>query len=201
MAEEQFKGLIQVYTGDGKGKTTAALGQAIRACGQGLKVIFIQFLKGQAGGEHLFANKFKRQTDCRGRCGGLTMTGDSEPAGDEAILPFEIFQFGKGDLFKKPEQELLQETTEAYEFSKQALVSGKYDLVVLDEIFIAHWRGLLSLQQILDLMQMKPDNVELIMTGRKAPQEVVKRADLVTEMLVIKHPFTEGVRQRPGIEY
>ena len=174
MAEEKFKGLIQVYTGDGKGKTTAALGQAIRAHGQGLKVIFIQFLKSQEGGEHNFAAKFKL---------------------------FEIIQFGKGDLFKKPELELQQETTEAYQFAQKALVSGKYDLVILDEIFIAHWRGFLSLQQLLDLMQMKPGNVELIMTGRRAPQEVVKRADLVTEMLVIKHPFTEGVRQRKGIEY
>jgi len=174
MAEEKFKGLIQVYTGDGKGKTTAALGQAVRASGQGLKVIFIQFLKGQPGGEHLFADKLKL---------------------------FEIIQFGKGDLFKKSEQELLQETTEACEFAKQVLVSGKYDLVILDEIFVAHWRGLLSLQQLLDLMQLKPGNVELIMTGRKAPQEVVKRADLVTEMLVIKHPFAEGVQQRKGIEY
>jgi len=219
MAEGQFKGLIQVYTGDGKGKTTAALGQAIRACGQGLKVIFIQFLKSQQGGEHLLADKFKLQTDCRGRNGGLAMTGESEPAGDEAILLqtqkrhceepagdeaillFEIVQFGKGNLFKKSDQELLQETTEAYEFAKQALVSGKYDLVILDEIFIAHWRGFISLQQVLDLMQMKPGNVELIMTGRKAPQEVVKRADLVTEMLLIKHPFSEGVKQRRGIEY
>ena len=174
MAEEQFKGLIQVYTGDGKGKTTAALGQAVRASGQGLKVIFIQFLKGQEGGEHLFSDKLKL---------------------------FEIIQFGKGDLFQKSEQELLQETAEAYQFAQKALVSGKYDLVILDEIFIAHWRGFLSLQQLLDLMQMKPGNVELIMTGRRAPQEVVKRADLVTEMLVIKHPFTEGVRQRKGIEY
>jgi len=219
MAEESFKGLIQVYTGDGKGKTTAALGQAIRACGQGLKVIFIQFLKSQEGGEHNFAARFKLQTDCRGRCGGLAMTGErepagneailpqtqtrhcEEPAGNEAILPFEIVQFGKGDLFQKSEQELLQETTEAYQFAQKALVSGRYDLVILDEIFIAHWRGLLSLQQLLDLMQLKPGNVELIMTGRKAPQEVVKRADLVTEMLVIKHPFSEGVRQRRGIEY
>jgi cob(I)alamin adenosyltransferase len=174
MTEGQFKGLIQVYTGDGKGKTTAALGQAIRACGQGLKVIFIQFLKSQSGGEHNFAEKFK---------------------------PFEIIQFGKGDLFKKPDDELLRETGEAYEFAKKALVSGRYDLVILDEIFVAHWRGFLSLQQVLDLMQMKPANVELIMTGRKAPQEVVKRADLVTEMLLIKHPFSEGVQQRKGIEY
>ena len=174
MAEGQFKGLIQVYTGDGKGKTTAALGQAIRAYGQGLRVIFIQFLKGKGGGEHIFSDKFK---------------------------PFEIIQFGKGDIFKKPEQELLKETREAYEFAQKAIASGKYDLVILDEIFVAHWRGLLSLQQILDLMQMKPVNVELVMTGRKAPQEVVKRADLVTEMLVIKHPFSEGVQQRKGIEY
>jgi len=174
MAKEQFKGLIQVYTGDGKGKTTAALGQAVRACGQGLRVIVIQFLKGQEGGEHLFAAQFK---------------------------PFEIVQSGKGDLFNKPEQELLQETTEAYQFAQKALAGGKYDLVVLDEIFVAHWRGFLSLQQVLDLMQMKPGNVELIMTGRKAPQEVVKRADLVTEMLLIKHPLAEGVQQRKGIEY
>jgi cob(I)alamin adenosyltransferase len=226
MAEVPFKGLIQVYTGDGKGKTTAALGQAVRACGQGLKVIVVQFLKGQAGGEHLFAEKLKQRTDCRGRSGGLAMTNKSgatddaailpagtdrhaalamtserEPAGDEAILPFEIIQFGKGDLFKKSEQELLQETKQAYEFAQKALTGGKYDLVVLDEIFIAHWRGLLSLQQVLDLMQLKPDNVELIMTGRKAPQEVVKRADLVTEMLVIKHPLAEGIQQRKGIEY
>ena len=219
MAEQDFKGLIQVYTGDGKGKTTAALGQAVRACGQGLRVIFIQFLKGQEGGEHLFAEKLKQQTDCRGRGGGLAMTdkrepaGDEailpqkqkrhceEPAGDEAILPFEIIKFGQGDLFKKSEQELLQETMQAYEFAQKALVSGKYDMVILDEIFIAHWRSLLSLQQILDLMQKKPGQVELVMTGRKAPQEVVKLADLVTEMLSIKHPFTEGIQQRKGIEY
>jgi cob(I)alamin adenosyltransferase len=74
-------------------------------------------------------------------------------------------------------------------------------MVVLDEIFIAHWRGLLSLPQLLDLIEMKPANVELILTGRKAPQEVVRRADLVTEMLMIKHPFSEGIGQRKGIEY
>ena len=174
MAEKDFKGLIQVYTGDGKGKTTAALGLAMRASCQGLKVIFVQFLKSQPCGEHFFAEKYK---------------------------PFEIIQFGKGDLFKKSEAELVLEAKQAYEFAERALVSGKYDMVILDEIFIAHWRSLVSLQQILDLMQKKPGNVELVMTGRKAPQEVVKLADLVTEMLLIKHPFTEGMQQRKGIEY
>jgi len=174
MSEQDFEGLVQVYTGDGKGKTTAALGQALRACAQGLRVIFIQFLKTQPGGEHFFTDKYKS---------------------------FEIIQFGKGDLFRKGEEELLQETHQAYEFAMSALSGGKYDMVVLDEIFIAHWRGFVSLPQILDLIKMKPANVELILTGRKAPQEVVRRADLVTEMLMIKHPFAEGVRQRKGIEY
>jgi len=174
MSENDFQGLVQVYTGDGKGKTTAALGQALRACEQGLKVIFIQFLKTQPGGEHLFAQKYK---------------------------PFEILQFGQGDLFEKGEDQLLAETKQAYDYAVKALSGGQYDMVVLDEIFIAHWRGFLSLAQIMDLMKMKPANVELILTGRKAPQEVVKKADLVTEMLMIKHPFSDGVQQRKGIEY
>ena len=174
MSETSSVGLIQVYTGDGKGKTTAALGQAMRACGQGMKVIFIQFLKGQAGGEHYFIEKYQ---------------------------PFEIIQLGKGDILKKSENELLSEATQALEFSRKSLSSGKYDMVILDEIFIAHWRGLISLEQLLKLIEEKPPGVELILTGRKAPAEVIKRADLVTEMLLIKHPFLEGIQQRKGIEY
>jgi len=174
MSEQGFKGLVQVYTGDGKGKTTAALGQALRASAQGLRVIFIQFLKAQPGGEHFFADKYK---------------------------PFEIIQFGKGDLFKKSEEQLVNETRQAYDYAVNALTGVKYDMVVLDEIFISHWRGLISLPQLLELIKMKPDNVELILTGRKAPQEVVRLADLVTEMLMIKHPFSEGIHQRRGIEY
>jgi cob(I)alamin adenosyltransferase len=174
MADKDFKGLIQVYTGDGKGKTTAALGLALRASGQGLKVIFIQFLKGQACGEHTFVRNFK---------------------------PFEIIQFGEGDLFKKSEEVLVKETIRAYEFAQKSIAAGQYDVVILDEIFIAAWRGFISLQQIMALIDSKPDNVELVMTGRSAPPEIIKRADLVTEMLMIKHPFTEGIEQRRGIEY
>lgn len=174
MSETSNVGLIQVYTGDGKGKTTAALGQAMRACGQGMKVIFIQFLKGQTGGEHYFIEEYH---------------------------PFEIIQFGKGDILKKSENELLSEAAQALEFSRKSLSSGKYDMVILDEIFIARWRGLISLEQLLKLIEEKPPGVELILTGRKAPAEVIKRADLVTEMLLIKHPFLEGIQQRKGIEY
>jgi cob(I)alamin adenosyltransferase len=174
MSENQFKGLVQIYTGDGKGKTTAALGLAMRASGQGLKVIFIQFLKSQVCGEHIFVKE---------------------------VNSFEIVQFGEGDLFKKPEDQLMQETRQAYDLAEKSITGGNFDLVILDEIFVAHWRGLVSLQQIFALLDKKPAKVELVMTGRKAPQEVIRRADLVTEMLMIKHPFTEGVPQRKGIEY
>jgi cob(I)alamin adenosyltransferase len=174
MAEHELKGLVQVYTGDGKGKTTAALGQAMRATGQGLKVIFFQFLKGEEGGEHFLAAKHR---------------------------PFEIVQGGSGDIFQKSDDQLMAEARSLLEKAEKALAGGQYDMVILDEIFIAHWRGLISLGDILNLVERRPAGVELVLTGRKAPAEVVKRADLVTEMLMIKHPFTDGVQQRKGIEY
>jgi cob(I)alamin adenosyltransferase len=174
MAEKDFKGLTQIYTGHGKGKTTAALGLALRASSQGLKVIFIQFLKGQTCGEHTFAEQHKL---------------------------FEIIQFGEGNLFKKPDDELVNESIKAYQFTENILQSGKYDMVILDEIFVACTRGFITRKQILNLMRNKPSNVELVLTGRDAPYEVVQSADLVTEMLMIKHPFTEGITQRKGIEY
>ena len=87
------------------------------------------------------------------------------------------------------------------DLARKAILSGDYNMVILDEIFIAHWRGFISLEQLLELIKTKPAHVELVMTGRKAPAEVIKQADLVTEMLMIKHPFTEGIQQRKGIEY
>jgi len=174
MAENKFRGLVQIYTGDGKGKTSASLGLALRAAGQGLKVIVIQFLKGDPGGEHFFAEKYKA---------------------------FEIRQFSRGNIFAKKDEQLMEEAKEAFKFAEETVKGGHYDMVILDELFIAHWRGFIGLQQILDLVQAKPEHVELVMTGRKAPQEVVKAADLVSEVLMIKHPFNEGVKQRKGIEY
>ncbi|MDD5312481.1 MAG: cob(I)yrinic acid a,c-diamide adenosyltransferase [Dehalococcoidia bacterium] len=174
MQDKELKGLVQVYTGDGKGKTTAALGLALRAAGHGMKVIIFQFLKGQPGGEHYFNDKSNS---------------------------FKIIQVGQGDIFQKPDAQLLSEATQTLELARKAIVSGDYDVIILDEIFIAHWRGFISQEQILELMKIKPGHVELIMTGRKAPAEVIKQADLVTEMLMIKHPFAEGIQQRKGIEY
>jgi cob(I)alamin adenosyltransferase len=174
MVEKNSKGLVHVYTGDGKGKTTAALGLAMRAVGQGMKVAFIQFLKGLPSGELLFTQQHK---------------------------PFEIVQISVGDSFKKSKEQLSQEAQQTLAYAEQEIVSGKYDLVILDEIFIAINQGLITVKQLLDLLDAKPGSVELVLTGRKAPPQIIQRADLVTEMLMIKHPFTEGTSARRGIEY
>jgi cob(I)alamin adenosyltransferase len=174
MVEKNSKGLVHVYTGDGKGKTTAALGLAIRAVGQGMKVAFIQFVKGLPCGEHFFAKQYN---------------------------PFEIVQISVGDSFKKSKEQLSQEARQTLAYAEQEIASGKYGLVILDEIFVAINQGLITVKQVLDLLDAKPASVELVLTGRKAPPEIVQRADLVTEMLMIKHPLTEGTSARRGIEY
>ncbi|MCX8126240.1 MAG: cob(I)yrinic acid a,c-diamide adenosyltransferase [Dehalococcoidia bacterium] len=169
------KGLVQVYTGDGKGKTTAALGLALRATGQGFKVIFIQFMKGDPNcGEHRFVEKYH---------------------------PFELVQLFRSDVFTTPKEQLRREAVETMAYAEKAIVGGKYDVVVLDEVLVAVREGLLGVSDLLDLIKKRPENVELVLTGRNAPPEVVKVADLVTEMLMIKHPFTGGVPARRGIEF
>ncbi len=168
------RGYIQVYTGNGKGKSTAALGLALRAVGRGMQVIFIQFLKGEPSGEHFFVEQYK--------C-------------------FEIIRPNNGDCFRQSDTELRPVTGETLAIARDSLTNGKYDLVILDEIFAALGRNLLTTGQIIELMENKPDDVELVMTGREAPQEVIQRADLVTEMSAAKHYYDKGVKLRRGIEY
>ncbi len=168
------KGLIQVYTGDGKGKTTAALGLALRATGQGLRVLFIQFVKGRISGEHRYVDKYH---------------------------PFELVKLNQGDSFSQPRESLESSVRESMSRAEEALLSGKYDLVILDEIFVALHMGLVTLKGILNLVDKKPEATELVLTGRNAPQEIIQRADLVTEMYAIKHPFQRGIAARQGIEY
>ncbi|MEW6141790.1 MAG: cob(I)yrinic acid a,c-diamide adenosyltransferase [Chloroflexota bacterium] len=169
------KGLMQVYTGDGKGKTTAALGLAMRAVGQGLKVIFIQFMKGDPNcGEHRFVEKYH---------------------------PFELVQLHQSDVFSTPKEQLQREAAETFAFAEKALTGGQYDVVILDEVLVAVRDGLLDGVQVMELIRKRPEKVELVLTGRNAPPEVVKAADLVTEMLAIKHPFAQGLSARRGIEF
>ena len=174
MGGKTNKGLIQVYTGNGKGKTTAALGLAIRAAGRGMKVGFIQFLKGEPGGEHLFLSRYHA---------------------------FDIIQTSAGDSFTKSQEHLIEEAQRTLAYAEEQMLSGRYDLLVLDEIFIAIHKGLITTEQVLELLWKKPNLIELVLTGRYAPPELVQQADLVTEMRVIKHPFSQGVAARCGIEY
>ncbi len=172
---EPNKGLIQIYTGDGKGKTTASLGQALRAAGRGFKVIMVQFVKGDPNtGEHMFVKKYPS---------------------------FQIEQPNPGNCFVQPREELKAAVDKAMALARRHLTEGGYDMVILDEIFIAVNMGLLTEAEVLELMDLKPEKTELVLTGRYAPPEIVKRADLVTEMLMIKHPFTHGIEARPGVEY
>lgn len=169
-------GLIHVYTGDGKGKTTAAIGQAIRACGHGARVMMIQFMKGREYGEL--------------RCA-------------EGIDTFEILQFGRDEFVDKsnPARIDIELARKGFEKAREVVQRGACDLLILDEINIAVDFALLPIEDILELLGEKPENMEVILTGRNAPRELIDMAHLVTEMREIKHPYQQGIEMRKGIEY
>ena len=170
-----MKGYIQVYTGNGKGKTTAALGLALRAAGAGLKVFIAQFVKGMEYSEHLALARLS-----------------------ESIT---VKQYGRGFfLNREPGEEDIKAAREGLEELKDIMCSGRYDLVVLDEADIATYYNLFSVEDLLDFIHSKPENVELVITGRMADPRIIEAADLVTEMKEIKHYFKKGVKARDGIE-
>jgi cob(I)alamin adenosyltransferase len=174
MSTQQDKGLIQIYTGNGKGKTTAAIGLAVRACGQGKRVGFIQFLKNEPCGEHFFFS--------------------SHPA-------FDIIQISTENCFTGPRDKIREQAQKTLDYAEEMMLSGKYDLLVLDELCVALRLGTITLAQVLRLIEIKPAALELVLTGRDAPPELIELADLVTEMRQVKHPLEQGIKARRGIEY
>lgn len=171
------KGYIQVYTGNGKGKTTAALGLAFRAMGCGLKTYIGQFMKGQHYSE-LDAAK---------------------------MIPgyITIEQYGKHTFTQvtmNPDPKDIRMAKNGLTKSKKAMLSHEYNIIVLDEILTAHYFHLVTLDDILAMIKEKPEGIELVFTGRYAPKELLEAADLVTEMAEIKHYFQNGVKSRDGIE-
>jgi len=170
-----MKGYVQVYTGNGKGKTTAALGLIVRACGAGLKVYLCQFIKG-------------------GICSELKTL-------KKRFCDVTIQQCGRGCFIKgKPSADDIKLAKKGLAKLRSAVLSGEYDLVIADEANCAISCGILTTAELLNLIDDKPSHVELIFTGRSAPAELIERADLVTEMKEVKHYFNKGIKARPGIE-
>jgi cob(I)alamin adenosyltransferase len=170
------KGYIHVYTGNGKGKTTAALGLGLRAVGAGLKVHMIQFMKGRRY---------------------------SEIDAIKNLSNFTITQYGRDEFVnkQKPEKIDIDLAQKGLTYAKDVIKNGEYDMVILDEINVALDYKLISLDDVLKLIKTKPEKLELVLTGRNAHTEVIKIADLVTEMLEIKHPYQKGVICRKGIDF
>ena len=171
------QGLVRVYFGRGKGKTTAALGQGLRASGHGFKVMMIQFMKGS------------------------TQYGELKAI--ESLPNFEIKQFGTPDLIAEPSKVDLDEGKKALEFAEKIIMSNEYDVVILDEIGVAVEYNVIPLSAVLDLIDKKPPLVELILTGgTRIHPKIKEKADLLTEMRMIKHYYnTKGISARFGIEY
>lgn len=167
--------MIQVYTGNGKGKTTAALGLAIRAAGAGLKVYIAQFCKGKRCSEHISIAKIENITIA---CFGRTCFIKSRPGAKD----IELAQLGLETVIK-------------------ILKAGKYRVIILDEINIALKLKLLRSEQVLELLRNSPKKIELVLTGRFAHPQIVKLADLVSEIKEVKHYFKQGIKSRKGIEY
>jgi cob(I)alamin adenosyltransferase len=177
LAKRLSRGYVQVYTGDGKGKTTAALGLALRAAGRGYRTYFGQLLK---------------EKDC------------GEVEGVRRLAPFiTLERFGRKGFIRPGEGPNAFDSREArrgFERCREAVLSGRYDIVVLDEVNVALHFGLLEVADVLALLDERPGHVEVVLTGRRAPAAILRRADLVTEMKERKHYYAKGVPARAGIE-
>lgn len=175
-----MRGLIHIYTGDGKGKTTAAIGLGIRACGRGLKVFMAQFLKGIETGEMFTLKKLEPE-----------------------------FTLYRGTPLKKFTWEMSAEELETackiqheiFEITENAAFSGEWDVIILDEVIAAVNTKLLEKEKVINFIRNKPDSLELVLTGRNAPVEFIELADYVSEMVPVKHPVNNGIYARKGIEF
>ena len=169
------RGYVQIYTGDGKGKSTAAFGLALRAAGAGLRVFIAQFIKGGRYSELVALDRLSDQ--------------------------ITIKQYGRGRFIRRePAQEDIDAGRKGFDEVRRLVVSGEYDVIIMDEANVAIRHGIISVDEVLALADSKPAHVELVVTGRGADPRLIERADLVTEMREVKHYYKQGVAARRGIE-
>src|SRR5690554_2805401 len=174
--QSEMRGYLQIYTGNGKGKSTAAFGLALRAAGAGMRVYIAQFVKGRTYSEF---------TAIRQQLPQITLR-----------------QFGRGCfIVEKPTDEDVAAAREGLEVVSEVLTSGEYDLVILDEATIAIYYDLFTVCELIDLLKRRAPNCEVVVTGRYAPEELIELADLVTEMREVKHYYRQGIKAREKIEY
>jgi cob(I)alamin adenosyltransferase len=172
------RGLVQVYTGNGKGKTTAAWGQAVRAVGQGMRVAVVRFLKPNDSGE-------VKASACLGPL--LSVFGECSPYNPS--------------VNQKDSSQVREDNRRNFDMARELLLSGGYDMLVLDEINMVLYYEHVTHEEMTALLDESPDGVEIVLTGRNAPQWLIDAADLVTEMREVKHPSSGGIEARKGIEY
>jgi len=174
---EKQKGLVIVLTGNGKGKTTSAFGQALRAVGQGYKVFVLQFMKGRKYWEFIAAEKYLPRLTVK-----MSGLDSFVMRNNPAAIDIELARKG-------------------LDTARKAIASGKYDMVILDEINVALDFNLIPLNDVVDMIKHKPAGLDLILTGRYAPKEIIHLADTVSEVREVKHHYNAGIKDRAGIEY
>lgn len=191
------KGLVEVYTGDGKGKTTAAFGLAFRALGWGLRVYIIQFMKLGTYGENKSSKAFqdKLKVDYAGMPYFIAWEEDIPLEDRKKVANVVLCPKGK------PPEDYRKKVLEAFRNMKEEVRTGNWDIVIMDEVNVAIYYNLLGLGEITDFLDNRGENVEVVLTGRKMPEEILKRANLITEMKEIRHPYSEGVPARRGVDF
>ena len=171
------QGFVQIYTGNGKGKSTAAIGQAVRAAGFGLKTYIAQFMKEYPYNELISLKNLSEWISIE------------QFGGDEFVYKKEL-----------PNEEELAKAQKGLQSAREKMLSGEYDLIILDEAIVAIYFKLIATRELIEIIKAKPQNVELILTGRYCPTEIIELADLVTEMKEVKHYYQKGITSRRGIE-
>jgi cob(I)alamin adenosyltransferase len=191
------KGLVEVYTGDGKGKTTAAFGLAFRALGWGLRVYIIQFMKLGTYGENKSSKLFpeKLKVDYAGMPYFIAWEEDIPVEDRKKVANVVLCPKGK------PPEDYREKVTDAFRKMKEEVTSGKWDIVIMDEVNVAIYYNLLDLNTLTEFLDNRGDNVEVVLTGRKMPEEILQRASLITEMKEIRHPYSEGLPARRGVDF